>query len=114
MVMRRGEIWWASLPAPGGSEPGYSRPVIILQSNSFTASRIRTIIVVMITKNLKLADAPGNVFLPRNHTGLHQDSVANASQVYTLDKSYLTEKVGALPIALLRRIEFGLRLVLSL
>ncbi|MFZ0932567.1 MAG: type II toxin-antitoxin system PemK/MazF family toxin [Syntrophobacteraceae bacterium] len=112
--MRRGEIWWASLPAPGGSEPGYSRPVIIIQADSFTASLIRTVIVVIVTKNIRLADAPGNVFLPRKQTGLPDESVANVSQIFTIDKSYLKEKVSALPIALLRRIEGGMRLVLSL
>ncbi len=112
--MRRGEIWWASPPAPGGSEPGYSRPVIIIQADSFTASLIRTVIVVIVTKNIRLADAPGNVFLPRKQTLLPHESVANVSQIFTLDKSYLKEKVSALPIALLRRIESGMRLVLSL
>jgi mRNA interferase MazF len=112
--MKRGEIWWASLPNPAGSEPGYSRPVIIVQANSFTASRIHTIIVVMITKNLKLADAPGNVLLPRKHTNLPHDSVANISQVFTLDKLFLNEKVGLLPAAFFRKVEAGLRLVLSL
>jgi len=112
--MRRGEIWWASLQAPGGSEPGYSRPVIIIQADSFTASLIRTVIVVIVTKNIRLADAPGNVFLPRKQTGLPHESVANVSQIFTIDKSYLKEKVSALPIALLRRIEGGMRLVLSL
>jgi len=112
--MRRGEIWWASPPAPGGSEPGHSRPVIIIQADSFTASLIRTVIVVIVTKNIRLADAPGNVFLPRKQTLLPHESVANVSQIFTLDKSYLKEKVSALPIALLRRIESGMRLVLSL
>lgn len=112
--MKRGEIWWAALPEPGGSEPRYARPVLVVQADSFNASRIRTVIVVLVTKNLALADAPGNVFLPQKHTGLPRDSVANVSQVYTIDRSYLTEKLGRLPPALCRRIETGLRLVLSL
>jgi len=112
--VRRGEIWWALLPAPGGSEPGYPRPVIIIQADSFTASLIRTVIVVIITKNIRLADAPGNVLLPRKQTQLPHDSVANVSQVLTVDKTYLEERVGALPSSLLRRIEDGIRLVLSL
>jgi mRNA interferase MazF len=114
MVMRRGEIWWASLPEPKGSEPGYSRPVLIIQADPFTVSRIRTVIVVMITRNLALADAPGNVLLPRKPSLLPQDSVANVSQVFTIDKSFLKEKVGDLPKALLQKVEAGLRLVLSL
>ncbi len=112
--MRRGEIWWASLPAPSGSEPGYSRPVIIIQADSYTASLIRTVIVVIVTKNIRLADAPGNVLLPQKQTRLPHESVANVSQIFTIDKSYLEEKVSTLPMALLRRIEDGMRLVLSL
>ena len=111
--MRRGEIWWAALPNPQGSEPGYSRPVLIVQADAFTASRIRTVIAVMISSNLALANAPGNVLLPRKHTGLPSDSVANVSQIYTLDKSFLSEQAGRLPDALLRRVEAGLRLILS-
>jgi mRNA interferase MazF len=112
--MRRGEIWWASLPEPKGSEPGYSRPVVIIQADPFTLSRIRTVIVVMITRNLALADAPGNVLLSRKSTHLPHDSVANVSQVFTIDKSFLTEKVSDLPKTLLHKVEAGLRLVLSL
>ena len=112
--MRRGEIWWASLPEPKGSEPGYSRPVLIIQADPFTVSRIRTVIVVMITRNLALADAPGNVLLPRKHTRLPHDSVANVSQMFTIDKSFLKEKVSDLTKTLLQRVEAGLRLVLSL
>jgi mRNA interferase MazF len=112
--VRRGEIWWASLPAPGGSEPGYTRPVIIIQADSFTASLIRTVIVVIVTSNIRLADAPGNVLLPRKQTQLPHDSVADISQVLTIDKSYLKEKVSALPVSLMRRVEDGIRLVLSL
>jgi len=112
--MRRGEIWWASLPEPKGSEPGYSRPVLIIQADPFTVSRIRTVIVVMIMRNLALADAPGNVLLPRKHTRLPHDSVANVSQMFTIDKSFLKEKVSDLTKTLLQRVEAGLRLVLSL
>ncbi len=112
--MRRGEIWWASLPEPKGSEPGYSRPVLIIQADPFNLSFIRTVIVVMITRNLALADAPGNALLPRKSTRLPHDSVANVSQVFTIDKSFLREKVSDLPKALLQKVEAGLRLVLSL
>ena len=112
--MLRGEIWWAALPRPVGSEPGYHRPVLIVQSNDFTRSRIATIIVVVHTSNTKLAEAPGNVFLPRNMTGLPKDSVANISQVYTIDKSVLTERVGVLTPDLFKQVEDGLRLVMAL
>lgn len=113
-MIRRGEIWWASLPEPTASEPGYRRPVLVVQSDDFNRSRIATIIAVVITSNLKLAQAPGNVLLPRKATGLVKDSVANVSQVITIDKSFLTERVGTLPLHLLEQVEVGLRLVLSL
>ncbi len=112
--MLRGEIWWATLPRPVGSEPGYRRPVLIVQSNDFTRSRIATVIIVILTSNTKLAEAPGNVFLSRNVTGLPRDSVANVSQVATIDKSFLTERVGVLTPDLFKQVEDGLRLVISL
>jgi mRNA interferase MazF len=114
LVIHRGEIWWASLPEPVGSEPGYRRPVLIVQSNDFNRSRIATVIAVAITSNIRLAQAPGNVLLPRKSTGLSVDSVANISQVITIDKSFLTERIGSLPLYLLEQVEDGLRLVLSL
>ena len=114
MVIYRGEIWWATLADPIGSEPGYRRPVIIIQDDAFNRSKIKTIIVVTITSNLKLAQAPGNVFLPRKVTGLPRDSVANVSQVITIDKSFLTEKITSLSLELQEEIDNGLRLVLYL
>ena len=112
--MYRGEIWWAQLPDPIGSEPGYRRPVLIIQDDTFTQSRIRTVIVVIITSNIELANAPGNVLLPRESTGLPRDSVANVSQIFTVDKAFLTERVGALPVSLQAEIDEGLRIVLYL
>jgi len=112
--MQRGEIWWASLPEPVGSEPGYRRPVLIVQSDDFTRSRISTVIVVVVTSNTRLAQAPGNVFLGKKVTGLPKDSVANISQVITVDKQFLTEKISELPPRLLEQVEKGLRLVLRL
>ncbi len=114
MVIQRGEIWWADLPEPTRSESGYRRPVMVVQSDDFNRSRIATAIVVVITSNLKLAEAPGNVFLPQNATGLSKDSVANISQVLTVDKNFLTEKIGDLPTYLLEQVEVGLRLVMDL
>lgn len=111
---RRGEIWWASLPEPRGSEPGDRRPVVILQADSFNRSLIRTVIAVGLTTNLRRAGAPGNVLLPSHQTNLPADSVANVSQVITLDKRDLLEWVGPLPAQLLRRIEDGVRLILDL
>ena len=112
--MRRGEIWWASMSSPKGSGPGYRRPVLVVQSNDFTESRIQTVIVAVITSNLKLAAAPGNVACKRRQTRLSKDSVVNVSQLYTIDKNFLTGKVGVLPTVLFKQVEDGLRLVLSL
>ena len=112
--MERGEIWWAHLPDPVASEPGFRRPVLIVQSNAFNRSRIRTVIVVVLTSNLRLSEAPGNVFVPASESGLPKDSVANVSQVITVDRTFLTEKCGPLPPHLIRSIDEGLRLALSL
>jgi len=112
--MERGDIWWAELPDPIVSEPGFRRPVVIVQSNSFNRSRIRTVIAVVVTSNLRLAEAPGNVHLPASESGLPKDSVVNVAQVITVDREFLTEKCGRLPSRLIRSIDEGLRLVLSL
>ncbi len=112
--MLRGEIWWAELPEPKGSAPGYRRPVIIMQSDDFNRSRINTVIVVVITSNVKLANAPGNVLLPKKLTSLPRESVANMSQVITIDKTFLTKRIAILPTRFIQRVEEGLRLVLSL
>jgi len=114
MVIQRGEIWWATLPTPQGYEPGYRRPVVVVQSNAFNRSLIQTVIVAAITSNLRLAGAPGNIKLTRRQSGLPRESVVNVSQVITLDKAYLTERVGKLPPRILATLEEGLRLVLSL
>jgi mRNA interferase MazF len=111
--MKRGEIWWASLPAPAGSGPGMRRPVLIIQSNPFNESRIATVIVAAITSNLALAEAPGNVRIGKSDSGLTKPSVVNISQVLTIDRSFLTKLVRALPAATMQCVEEGLRLVLS-
>lgn len=112
--MERGTVWWAELPQPVASEPGFRRPVIIVQANSFNRSRIKTVMVMVVTSNLKLADAPGNVSLPSASTGLPKDSVANVSQVITIDKSFLVKESGKIPSPLMKAIDEGLRLSLSL
>ena len=112
--MERGEVWWASLPDPTASEPGFRRPILIIQADTFNRSRIHTLIAVVLTSNLRLAEAPGNVLMPSYETGLPKDSVANTSQVITVDRSFLTEKCGKLPSCLVRAVDDGLRLVLSL
>jgi mRNA interferase MazF len=112
--IQRGEIWWADLPEPRRSEPGYRRPVLVVQADSFNLSRIQTAIVAVITTNVALADAPGNVLLPARSTGLPRDSVVNVSQLLTLDRSFLTGRAGALPLRLQRALDEGLRTVLQL
>lgn len=112
--MQRGEIWWANLPTPVASEPGYRRPVLIVQSDDFNRSRIRTVIVAVLTTNLRLAEAPGNVLVTTHETGLSQDSVVNVSQLITVDKSFLTEQVSQISSRAMLLVEDGLRLVLAL
>jgi mRNA interferase MazF len=114
VVIERGEIWWAELRSPAGSEPGYRRPLLIVQSNDFNKSRINTIIALALTSNLKLADAPGNVMLPKKLTRLPKDSVANVSQIITIDKQFLSDPIGRVPVSIMRRIDAGMRLALSL
>jgi mRNA interferase MazF len=112
--MQRGEIWWASLPSPKGSGPGHRRPVLIVQSDAFNASRIQTIIAAVMTSNLELAAAPGNLLLRSRDSKLPRDSVVNVSQLITLDKTYLTERIGRLANRHAGAIDEGLRLVLGL
>lgn len=112
--MRRGELWWASLPEPHGSGPGFRRPVVVVQADSFNASRIRTVIAAVVTSNLRLAEAPGNVLLKARATRLKRDSVANVSQLVTLDRSLLTSRIGRLSAEQLQQLDGGLRLVLDL
>jgi mRNA interferase MazF len=113
-VIRRGEIWWADLAEPRGSEPGFRRPVVVIQSDAFNRSRIGTVVVAAITSNLELADAPGNVRLLRRESKLPRESVVNVSQLLTLDRRLLSERVGRLPASAVGQIDAGLRLVLSL
>ena len=112
--MRRGEIWRATLRPRVGSEPGYRRPVLIVQSDEFNRSRISTVLAVVLTSNLRLLDAPGNILLPKGATKLRRDSVASVSQVFTLDKTFLVKKVGRLSPERMKAVEDGLRLVMDL
>ena len=112
--MRRGEIWWGSLPEPTGSGPGFRRPLLIVSANNFNDSRISTVVAAVITSNLRLADAPGNVRLAAKGTGLTKASVVNVSQIITVDKTFLTERIGRLNPRLLAEVDDGLRLVLSI
>ncbi len=112
--MKRGDVWWAELPEPTASEPGFRRPVLILQSDEFNRSRIATVVAVVITSNVGLAAAPGNVSLSKRSVNLSRESVVNVSQVVTLDKTFLRERVGRLPSIKLREVEEGIRLILAL
>ena len=112
--MKRGEVWWADLPEPSASEPGFRRPVLVVQADEFNRSRINTIVVAAITSNTKLASAPGNVLLSKRSVNLDRESVVNVSQIVTLDKSFLIERVGRMPAPKLREVDEGMRLVLAL
>jgi mRNA interferase MazF len=112
--MKRGELWWASLPTPRASEPGYRRPVLIVQANDFNRSKINTILALPITSNLTLASAPGNVRVSSRASGLRKPSVINVSQVITLDKSFLSNRVKALGADTRAQVDDGLRLVLDI
>lgn len=107
-------MWWAELGAPRGSEPGYRRPVLVVQSNSFNVSLIHTVVVAAISTNLHLADAPGNVRLRTAESGLPKVSVVNVSQLLTISREFLGERAGALPANTMNRVAQGLRLALSL
>ena len=113
MVIAQGEIWWADLPEPAGSGPGYRRPVVIVQGDEFNRSRIATAVCVPLTSNLHWADAPGNVVLSHGATNLARDSVANVSQIATLDRALLTERVGKLSRGKLELILAGIDVVLG-
>ena len=113
-MIRRGEIWWAELPSPEGSSPGFSRPVLIIQDDRFNSSRISTIVVAVITSNLRLGMAPGNVLLDSERSGLPRDSIVNVSQILAIDKLLLTEMVGTIPSDDLTLVENGPRLVTGL
>jgi mRNA interferase MazF len=113
VVIAQGEVWWADLADPSGSEPGYRRPIVVVQGDAFNRSAIRSVVTVPLTSNLRWADAPGNVRLSSRSTGLPRDSVANVSQVVTLDRSILTERVGKIPRAKVSLLLSGIDIVLG-
>ena len=114
MDIRRGDVWWADLAEPRGSGPGYRRPVVIVQSDAFNRSRIATTVAVVLTSNLRLVDAPGNVLIPSKVAGLPKDSVANVSQMVTLDHQQLDQRVGRVPSRFMAAIDSGLKVLLDL
>jgi mRNA interferase MazF len=113
MVGAQGEVWWASLKEPSGSEPGFRRPVLVVQGDAFNRSRIGTVVCVALTSQIKWADAPGNVVLTERDTGLKKRSVANVSQIITLDRSVLKMRAGKLPKSKLALILAGIDVVLG-
>lgn len=112
-MIAQGEVWWADLGEPRGSEPGYRRPVVVVQGDSFNRSRIATVVCAPLTSNMRLADAPGNVALSADLTGLPKDSVANVSLLTALDRSVLTDRVGKLPDHKLELVLYGIDVVLG-
>lgn len=112
--MRRGQVWWGDLGDSRGSAPAGRRPLVIVSDDAFNRSRIATVTVVPVTRNLRWAAAPGNVFLPQGTGGLLEDSVANVTQVATVDRSDLVEQMGKLDAVLIRQLNAGLRRALGL
>jgi mRNA interferase MazF len=108
-VIRREQIWWVDFGEPRGSKPGFRHPALVLQRDEVNASKLATVVVCVLTSNKPLAAAPGNTLLPRRHTGLPMDSVANASQIATLNKDDLETLVGTLPRPLLEKVNEGVR-----
>lgn len=113
MVISQGEVWWADLPVPAGSGPGYRRPVVVVQGDAFNRSTLGTVVCVPMTSNLRWAEAPGNVRLTARSSGLPRDSVANVSQVVALDRTVLTERIGKLSRPKVDLILAGLDVVLG-
>lgn len=114
MVIRRAEIYWADLGAPSGSRPGKRRPVVVIQSDPYNASRLATVLAAVITSDTGLAAMPGNVFLPASTTGLPRDSVVNVTALVTLNKTDLIDRIGEIPPSLVHEVDRGLRRVLDL
>jgi mRNA interferase MazF len=112
--MMHGEIWWAEFGIPFGSEAGYKRPVLIVQDDSFNESRIRTIVVVPLTTNLRLAEAPGNVFIKKTESKLADDSAIVVAQLYALDKDRFIEKISKVNKEIMEKVENGMMLVLGI
>lgn len=113
MVVSQGDVWWGKLPPPIGSGPGFDRPVVVVQGDAFNRSRIRTIVVVPLTRTLRLATAPGNVLVAAGPAGIPHDSVADVSQIYTIDRQRLRRRIGQLPAAQLSAVLSGIDVVLG-
>jgi mRNA interferase MazF len=112
--MTRGELWWADLGVPFGSEPGYRRPVLIIQNDFFNQSKIHTTIILPLSTNMLLAEAPGNVFISKDDSQLSKDSVIALSQMHVIDRQRLVEKISKINRSLFRDIENNLLFVLGI
>jgi len=112
--MRRGEIWWVDFGIPYGSEVGFTRPVLIVQDDSFNESRIKTIVVLPMTTNLRLLDAPGNVFISKKESKLTNDSVIITAQLYAIDRGRFKEKISKVSKEIMKQVEIGMKLVLGI
>lgn len=113
VAISRGDVWWADLAEPAGSAPGSRRPVVVVQGDALNRSKISTVICVPLTSNLEWSDAPGNVSLTSKLTGLPKDSVANVSQIVTIAKNILTERISRLPANKIELILSGIDIVLG-
>jgi mRNA interferase MazF len=113
-MIRRGQVWWVDLGEPRGSEPGFRHPALVLQRDEVNASKLATVVVCVLTSNKAHAGAPGNTLLPKRATGLPRDSVANASQIATLNKDDLETLAGTVPKHLIEKVDEGLRWFLHL
>ena len=113
MVINQGDVYWVDLDEPSGSGPGYRHPHVVIQNNVFNRSRINTVVVCVLTSNLKRAKAPGNVLLEKGEANLPQQSVVNVSQIFTVDKGDLVERIGTLSRKRVRQILDGVSLILE-
>jgi mRNA interferase MazF len=114
MVIARGELWWSDLGIPDGSEPGYRRPVLVISGDQYNASRLSTVMIAVVTGATRLASRPGNVTLGSDLSGLPRESIVNVTQLYTLNRARLEERIAALPDWLMQQVDDGLRRALSL
>jgi len=112
--MIRGELWWAEFGIPYGSEIGYSRPVLIVQDDSFNESRIKTVVILPLTTNLRLLEAPGNVLLKKRESKLQNDSVIIIAQLYAIDRNRFKERISKIPREIMEQVETGMKLVLGI
>ncbi|HKY35172.1 MAG TPA: type II toxin-antitoxin system PemK/MazF family toxin [Polyangiaceae bacterium] len=113
-LIKRGQVWWVDFGQPRGSEPAYRHPALVIQRDEVNRSKLATVVVCVLTSNKALAKAPGNTLLPKRATGLPRDSVANASQIATVNKEDLVEVAGTVPPSLLRTVSAGLRWFLAI